>query len=236
MRSLVFVLSVSFALAACAPGYDGVNGVPGPQGPPGPTATPTPSNPVDQVQVDINDVVADENAYREGLGQTGLTAGLSCSVVAIASGAWISSSSPGYNAGQGVLVAVVGTPTYTYLYQGPFNQPNIDSGPNNLLPIAIQPIYIGQNYKISCSGQIAILSTKYYAYDIQSDDGSILTIDGTQVINNDGNHGVTEKQGTKFLRRGIHSFSLVYAQSGGGNFAMMLKSDGASIDSRLYVH
>lgn len=216
-------------LAACA-GPKGDKGDQGPQGEPAPTPV------VDTVQAAIDAEVALENEYRLGLGQTILSSGLSCSVVKVNSGQWLSSSSPGYNAGQGVVVTS-GNTTYTYLYKGDFNQENSSGGaPNILLPVTLQPLFINTNYKISCTGQIVVLESGWYNFSVSSDDGSILTVDGTQVVNNDGNHGITTKSGSKYLRRGVKSFSVQYAQTGGGNFAMILKANNALIAPIYLFH
>lgn len=232
--SIAFVLVIGLMLSACGPqGPRGLDGAPGAPGAPAPTPTPTPV--VDEVQEEIDALLKEENDYRLYLGQTALTAGLSCSVQAVASGQWLSSGSPGYNAGQGVVTGT-GT-TYTYLYKGWFNQADTSgANPNGLLPEALRPMFVNKNLVIRCSGQIVVLETGYYDFDLSSDDGSILTVDGTQVINNDGNHGMTQKLGTKFLRRGVRSFSLSYAQTGSGNFGLILKAGGSNIDPKHYAH
>lgn len=200
---------------------------------PAPIVTPTPV--VDVVGNDVKALIDDENLYRLSLGQSIITGGLSCSVQQVVSGLWISSSSVGYNALQGVLSGGSST-TYTYTYKGLFNQPDANAGGNNLIPESIRPLYVGNNYVIRCNGFLVVRETGYYGFEMSSDDGSILTIDGTQVINNDGAHGVVKKVGTKLLRRGVRSFNLVYAQTGGGSFAMILKSQGSSIDPLFYAH
>lgn len=220
----VFAAIVASIISACA-------GPKGDTGAIGPMATPTPTS---STQADINSIVSDENTYRESLGQTELSEGLSCSVQQVSGGQWLSSSSPGYNSTQGVLT-LVGT-SYSYLYQGNFDQPNTASGINNILPTEIAPLFTNLNYKINCSGQLVVTATDYYNFDLNSDDGSILTIDGTQVVNNDGNHSITDKSGVKLLRRGVHTFNLLYAQSGAGNFALIFKANGSLIDPMYYYH
>jgi hypothetical protein len=211
------------------PGSVGAAGATGATGPAGAGYTPPAETPL-QTLVDA------ENTYREGLGQTALTAGLSCSVQLVGAGQWLSSSSPGYSAAQGVVTALAGSTNYTYLYLTSFNQPDSASGPNNEIPVPLQPLFQGQNYKISCSGQYVVADTAYYDFDVNSDDGSILTVDGAQVVNNDGNHAITDKQGTKYLRQGVHTFSLLYAQSGGGNFGLVVKVNGALITGDAWYH
>lgn len=223
----LFVVCMLIGLTACAP-QKGDQGDPGNVVPP---ATVLPS------QADVNSLISDENSYREGLGQTALTNGLTCSVQLVGSGQWLSSSSPGYNVSQGIVTALSGSTSYTYLYQSNFNVGDTNgSNVNPLIPPAIQPLFLNANYKISCSGQVVVTSTNYYAFVLDSDDGSILTVDGSQVINNDGNHSMTVKSGTKYLRRGVHTFSLLYAQSGVGNFGLILTANGSLIDPMYYFH
>lgn len=228
----VSVLLFAF-LTACA-GYDGADGAKGAAGPAGPVGPPGPGAPV-VMPTAIEQIVANENAYRESLGQTALTKGLSCSVQAVSSGQFLSSSSPGYTAAAGVLV-LTGS-SYPYLLTKPFNQADGPSGPNSVIDPAIQPLFLNNNYKISCSGQLVVSSDGYDTFALSSDDGAILTIDGTQVINNDGNHGVTTVSGTKALRSDVvHTFSLLYAQSGAGNFALVLKMNGVVLPAANLYH
>ncbi len=214
-----------------ATGAVGATGATGPQGPAAsPTLSPSPSETAVQLLVDS------ENAYREGLGQTELSPGLSCNVQLIGSGQWLSASSPGYVAAQGVVTALAGSTNYTYLFTAPFNQPNAASGPDSDIPVPLQPLFESQNYKISCSGQIVVTTTDYYNFDVNSDDGSILSVDGATVVNNDGNHAITDKSGTKYLRQGVHTFSLLYAQSGGGNFGLVVQWNGSLVPGTVWYH
>lgn len=231
--SLALVL-MAFNLAACGRCEQGAQGPAGPAGPAGAPA-PSPGPTVTAEEQDVLNLVADENDYRESLGQTQLSNGLSCSVQQVASGQWLSSSSPGYNAGQGV-VSGTGS-TYTFLYKGAFNQPDT-AGSNvmNVLPTALQPMFQNKNFTIRCSGYLVVTESGYYGFDLTSDDGSILTVDGSQVINNDGNHGMVQKVGSKLLRRGVRSFQLLYAQTGSGNLGLVLLSGGAAIPGARYYH
>lgn len=183
----------------------------------------------------IQSLVDEENEYRLSQGQTMLSQGLSCTVQKVASGQWLSSSSPGYNSGQGVVV-LTGT-NYAFLNKSSFNVPNSDGGlPNSLLPNAIQSMFLNVNYKINCTGFIVIENDGYKYFELSSDDGSILTVDGTQVINNDGNHSVVTKNGVKLMRRGVKSFTLSYAQTANGNFSLILNMDGELTPSTLFYH
>ena len=66
-------------------------------------------------------------------------------------------------------------------------------------------------------GWIKVEKTSGYEFFTSSDDGSLLFIDGKEVVNNDGNHGAEEKSGRCILEKGYHSFRLQYFDSGGGN-------------------
>lgn len=67
------------------------------------------------------------------------------------------------------------------------------------------------------NGYIKIANDGIYTFFTESDDGSLLYIDDELVVNNDGNHGNTEKQDKAALRKGFHKIKLVYYDNGGGN-------------------
>lgn len=181
---------------------------------------------------DVQRLIDEENEYRLGLGQSALSSGLSCTVQQISSGNWLSSASPGYP-GSGVLVLTGAS--YAYTLSSELNQP-ATSGTDSLLPSAIRPLFLGKNYKRVCTGHVVLTQDGYYSFDLNSDDGSILTVDGVQVVNNDGQHGMTLKSGVKYLRRGVRSFSLQYAQSGGGALGLILKVDGSILPAANFLH
>lgn len=56
---------------------------------------------------------------------------------------------------------------------------------------------------------------KYHFY-LQSDDGSKLYVNGEKVVNNDGGHGVTEKEGSIDLTPGRHALTIEFFNNGGG--------------------
>jgi hexosaminidase len=74
-----------------------------------------------------------------------------------------------------------------------------------------------EKFGIIYEGYIRIDKTGGYQFFSQSDDGSILSIDGKEIVNNDGNHGFDEKAGRCILEKGYHRFKLAYFDSGGGN-------------------
>ncbi len=66
-------------------------------------------------------------------------------------------------------------------------------------------------------GYIMAAKTALYDFYISSDDGSMLYIDDQLIVNNDGNHGMDEKQDKARLEKGLHKIKVVYYDSGGGN-------------------
>ena len=236
MKKYVITIVAALALSACgqykgntgdagATGNTGAPGAPGdvgPAGPQGPAATPAPTpSPADANALDIANVLengAHGNAYRLGLGQTELSSGLSCQVQHISANQCLSNSASGSAACVGQPVVTMTGSNYTYLYSGAFNQPNAASGVNNLIPPALQSLFIGTNYRIVCTGQIVIQQPGWYEFEDVSDDGSIIFLDGATLYN-DGNHAVNAVPVTQsvYFTRDVHSFQVQYAQTGGGN-------------------
>lgn len=178
---------------------------------------------------DVQEIVADENEYRNGLGQSTLSPGLSCALYTIVSGDRIQSSIPGHNTLSGISHVA------SFTHDGSFNQ--ISSSVNdgmNVLPLPLRVTYKNM-YLLRCQGQIVITETGYYNFELTSDDASILYVGGAKVIDNDNNHSPTLVVGQKYLRRGVHTFRIDYAQAGGGSQALILKSSGVAIPTdRFY--
>ncbi len=104
---------------------------------------------------------------------------------------------------------------YTY-YEG-----NFISIPNfaGLSPIKsgtaleFDPDKIGQrsdHYAIQYSGYIKVPETGVYTFYLRSDDGSKLYLDGELVVDNDGSHSASTKEGMKALKKGMHSIRIDY--------------------------
>jgi hypothetical protein len=224
VKRIILVLAV--ALTACA--KDGSSGVTGPQGPAGtPAPSPTPTA--------IQQIVDSENAYRETQGEAPLTSGLSCVVQAISTGTYLSSSSPGYTSAQAIVLT---GPSYSYLLSTAIDQPNVSaSAGNSLIDAEIAPLFVANNYRIVCTGQLVITEDGYYEFSTSSDDGSLLYIDGTLVVDNDGAHGIQTVSGTKLLQSAVtHTFQLYYAESAGGNIAMILNMNGSVLPAENLYH
>ena len=71
-------------------------------------------------------------------------------------------------------------------------------------------------FGVRFTGAIEIATEGTYTFWLNSDDGSILDIDGKRVVNNDGEHAPTEKDGKIQLSKGPHTLDLRFYQRGGG--------------------
>ena len=72
------------------------------------------------------------------------------------------------------------------------------------------------NFGVRFFGLLDAPADGEYRFWAKSDDGTILTINGDVIINNDGQHPPTEKEGKVQLRKGRHEFDLAFMQGGGG--------------------
>ncbi len=67
-------------------------------------------------------------------------------------------------------------------------------------------------FAILYSGKFNVSKAGLHRFRLASDDGSILSIDGQEVVDNDGQHGPLAKRGEMELSAGEHSFELRYFQ------------------------
>lgn len=82
--------------------------------------------------------------------------------------------------------------------------------------LKIQREKLPQNrYSVEWTGYIDILETETYTFFLESDDGSLLFIDNTLVVDNSGIHGLAEKAGKIKLQKGVHPIKIRYLQAGG---------------------
>merc|ERR1712232_1379385 len=72
------------------------------------------------------------------------------------------------------------------------------------------------NFAVRWTGQLAIASPGEYEFFTSSDDGSRATIDGTEVVDNDGLHEMVTKFGKMTLSAGRHEVLLEFFEKGGG--------------------
>lgn len=68
---------------------------------------------------------------------------------------------------------------------------------------------------LDCKGNLDVATAATYTFKLNSDDGSLLFIDGLKVVNNDGNHGALLKSGSVNLSEGSHTVELQYYEGNG---------------------
>jgi hypothetical protein len=79
--------------------------------------------------------------------------------------------------------------------------------------VSLMPADKVNDYGMVFSGYIKVPEDGIYRFHTRSDDGSALYIDGKKVVDNDGEHGPTEKSGEIPLAKGLHEFRVEYFQS-----------------------
>lgn len=80
-------------------------------------------------------------------------------------------------------------------------------------------------YAFDCAGFLTVPTTGTYAFNLFSDDGARLAIEGSEVINNDGLHSPSELSASVFLYKGLNRVNVQYYQ--GPNTQIALKLDWA---------
>lgn len=210
---LFSILVLSVILFGCAgnDGRDGLDGAPGPT-----IIVPPPASPSA-----LQTVVAEYNEQRAAVGQELIQPGLACTLYTVP------------NTTTAIVGAVL-TTVGTWGYSGNFDFPNAGSSPGlGLLPSTLRSIYTSY-YIVKCSGLYINPASGFYGFDLSSDDGANLALNGA-FINNDGTHGITTKSGAKYLARGVYSFQMDYMDIGGSH-ALMLKSGGVAVSSEHFYH
>jgi hypothetical protein len=68
----------------------------------------------------------------------------------------------------------------------------------------------GETFSVRWKGTITIATAGTYTFFTESDDGSSLSISGTEVVNNDFLQAATERSGTRVLAVGTYSIEVLY--------------------------
>lgn len=83
------------------------------------------------------------------------------------------------------------------------------------------------NFAFRFTGNIQIATAGAYTFYTTSDDGSKLYINGTQVVNNDGLHGMVEASGAITLTAGTHNIEVtVFERTGGEGLEVRYQGPG----------
>jgi len=98
----------------------------------------------------------------------------------------------------------------------PGQTPNVDK----LMPVidwsSAADFGFEDNFLTHALGNIRVPAAGDYAFRLTSDDGSRLYIDDALVVDHDGLHGATPKDGTVTLTEGYHALRVEYFEAGGG--------------------
>lgn len=78
-------------------------------------------------------------------------------------------------------------------------------------------------YGIDYGGMLAIQRAGRYRFRLTSDDGARLSIDGKRVVDNDGLHEPSAKEGEVSLGVGVHDVRVEYFQGPGSQIALVLE-------------
>jgi len=89
-------------------------------------------------------------------------------------------------------------------------------------------------FAIDYAGRFWVSEPGLYRFVLESDDGSILYIDGKKVIDNDKTHAVIEKGGDISLKSGVHQIRVSYFQGPRFHVALVLRVAGPK-DDELHV-
>ena len=87
------------------------------------------------------------------------------------------------------------------------------------------------SFSIRFTGFINITTAGSYTFYTTSDDGSKLYIDGVQIVNNDGNHGSQERNGSVTLTTGFHDIEVLFFENTGGE-NLSVQYQGPSISKQ----
>ncbi len=110
--------------------------------------------------------------------------------------------------------------TYQY-FEGEWNAlPDFDA----LSPVAtgtvegftLEPRLRDDNFAIRYTATLTVAEAGDYTFYTTSDDGSRLSVDGVEVVDNDGAHGNIEESGQITLTAGEHNVVVEYFEAGGG--------------------
>ena len=81
--------------------------------------------------------------------------------------------------------------------------------------IDLSPAERDHDYALEFKGFLKIPKDGIYTFGIGSDDGSVLSLGGAVILDNDGLHGYGRKKGSISLRAGVYAFQVKFFQAGG---------------------
>jgi hypothetical protein len=98
----------------------------------------------------------------------------------------------------------------------PGQTPNVDKKMSTVDWTSAADFGFEDNFVSQVLGYVNVATAGTYTFRLMSDDGSRLLIDNTLVIDHDGLHGVTPKDGAVALTAGAHALRIDHFEAGGG--------------------
>jgi len=92
----------------------------------------------------------------------------------------------------------------------------------------------GNDFAVRWSGFLIVKTAGSYKFSLISDDGSKLSVDSSEVVNNDGLHGMRNREGKKVLTLGLHKLLLEFFEKG-GRAGMVFKYSGPDSGNKMVV-
>lgn len=72
-----------------------------------------------------------------------------------------------------------------------------------------------EQFGLVCTAKVKVTTAGSHQFQLTSDDGSALYVDGAKLITNDGTHGMVTKTGTRSLSVGEHKIRVEYFNNNG---------------------
>lgn len=88
-----------------------------------------------------------------------------------------------------------------------------------------------EGFGLRFTGYLRVPRAGIYTFILSSDDGSRLSIGDRVVVDHDGPHAMSERQGQVALHRGWHPLEVLYFQAGGGK-GLLLEAEGPGVTRR----
>ncbi len=175
-------------------------------------------------------LIEDENAYRDSIGQLPLTNGITCYLYDLRNSAIPVPPQPQPN----LFPTALPGAKAAFGYKGDFNQASSAAEIGSLVvPSALRSQYTSW-YALRCQGLLVVTDSGFQKFNLSSDDAGLLYINNVLIVNNDGHHGMQEREGSIQLHRGVHSIRLDY-MAGNGVSGLILKiNNSAEIKELLY--
>ncbi len=89
----------------------------------------------------------------------------------------------------------------------------------------LKPATREDHFGLEFMSWLKVPETQIYKFIILSDDGSVLSIDGEEIVNNDGSHSLKDESRIIGLEKGFHKFELLYFEDyAGDSLELMIHS------------